>query len=140
VRDEKVLQDYFDHYIHRHQVRCGQIAPKKAVPVITTDKNDTVFQRVALSPRRLLKKPTALKSHPAVPTTPLGEAGDSLDLPRPSGGAEDDECDGKVWETEVDEVILVRKLGSVLSLRNRRSAVLRQLELVSSRLRAGCDQ
>lgn len=101
------------------------------MPIITTDKDDTLFQRVALSPRRLLKKPTALKSHPAVPTTPPGETSDSLDLPRTTGGAEDDECDGQVWETEVDEVILVRKLGSVLSLRNRRSAVLRQLELVS---------
>jgi hypothetical protein len=35
--------------------------------------------------------------------------------------------------SEVDEVILVRKLGSISSLRERRTKVLRQLEMVSLR-------
>jgi hypothetical protein len=50
------------------------------------------------------------------------------------GGSSGDGCailgDREKCSSEVDEVILVRKLGSIFSLRDRRTKVLRQLEMV----------
>lgn len=90
-------------------------------------KEDTVFQRVALSPRRLLKKPTGPKADPLVPTTPINESDD----PHKPRTSDDETPEEDTFESEIDDVILVRKLASVGSLRGRRMAVLRQLEVVS---------
>lgn len=134
VRDEKTLQDYFDHYIHRHQVRTGQVTLQKSAPPADQTKGDTAFQRIAFSPRRILKKP-GMSRHPATElATPLEEPKEMLGAPRPS--YDEEECEASTWESEVDEVILVRKLGSVASLRSRRTAVLRQLEIVC--IQEGC--
>ena len=50
---------------------------------------------------------------------------------------ETDSEDGTMFESEVDEVVLVRKLGSLASLRARRTKVLKQLEVVSNSRTAG---
>lgn len=95
------------------------------MPLVCTENDDTVFQRIALSPKRLLKKATQPKPNPPVPVTPANETSDPISEAA-QGCAEDD-----AFESVVEEVILVRKLGSVASLRERRIKVLRQLEIVS---------
>ena len=129
VRDEQVLQDYFDHYIHRHQVRTGQVKLQRSAPDVDESKEDTKLQRIAFSPRRILKKPGMSRHAAERLATPLEGPKEILGAPKIS--SEEDEC-AAAWESEVDEVILVRKLGSVASLRSRRTAVLRQLEIVST--------
>ena len=135
MRDEDVLRDYYDHYIHLHRVRCGRVAPRKAAPIVATKKHDNLFQRVAFSPRRLLKKQTDRKEQsvipPTSPTDPDIQPGHSPGQVSEGDNTMVDGEENETWESEVDEVILVRKLGSIASLRARRSAVLRQLEIVS---------
>jgi hypothetical protein len=130
VRDEQVLQDYFDHYIHRHQVRTGQVTLQHSAPHVDDTKEDTAFQRIAFSPRRILRKPGMSRHDAAGLATPVEKSDPLAAIGGPKPSSEEDECEGATWESEVDEVILVRKLGSVASLRSRRTAVLRQLEIV----------
>ena len=140
MRDQQTLKDYFDHYLHRHRVRKGQSAPNTAVPSTDDTEKENVVQKLVLSPKRLLKKTTEIR---------LGAIGSTTSLPledqsRLSGTALAGEGDDSNatdpldrWESEVDEVVLVRKLGSLSSLRARRTAVLRQLEVVRARRHYG---
>ena len=128
VRDERILHDYFDYYIHRHRVRLGQANVKRASPAAPDVRADPIFRRIALSPRRLLRKAAASNVDSAVLPTPTR---DSIDIKPPANGEEQNQIDEDNSESEVDEVILVRKLGSVASLRARRLDVLRQLEVVN---------
>ncbi|OCF45349.1 hypothetical protein I317_00872 [Kwoniella heveanensis CBS 569] len=84
MRDEAVLRDYFDHYLHRHRVK------KEGLEKVQTGKR---------------------KSRASFDA--LGKIG-GIEIP---------------LDSEVDEVILVRKLGTISSLRGRRQDVLRKLEL-----------
>jgi hypothetical protein len=113
VRDEDTLRHYFDHYLHQYRERkergmgiLGKVGDVSKVPVI-------------LQPDKLLKKQSEPKGS-AVVTVDGSDEGVELDM------------DDEEHETEVDEVILVRKLGSVASLRARRTGVLKQLEVVGS--------
>ncbi|WVQ97269.1 hypothetical protein IAU59_004380 [Kwoniella sp. CBS 9459] len=84
MRDEAVLREYFDHYLHRHRVKKGG-----------------------------LEKFTSGKRKSRASFDALGTIG-GIEIP---------------LDSEVDEVILVRKLGTISSLRGRRQDVLRKLEL-----------
>ena len=66
----------------------------------------------------------ALQVPPAMTRGDTGDTNSTFDV------IDQESADG-MMETEVEEVILVRKLGAVASLRARRTAVLRQLEVVS---------
>jgi hypothetical protein len=94
----------------------------------------TTLTRPSFSPGKLLKKQAAPK-----PVQP-GDA-PPTELPAPPEGvtAHGDEVngedavefdDGLTWDSEVDEIILVRKLAALQSLRDRRTTVLKQLEVV----------
>lgn len=82
-------------------------------------KEDTALQRIAFSPKRLLRTKAAKANN----------IEDREEEIVKSVGQSMEECDD--FESEVDEVILVRKLGRLVNLRDRRNAVLRQLEVVS---------
>ncbi|WVF70906.1 hypothetical protein IAT40_005701 [Kwoniella sp. CBS 6097] len=84
MRDEAILREYFDHYLHRHRVK------KEGLEKFTSGKRKSRASFDALGT--------------------IGGIGIPLD-------------------SEVDEVILVRKLGTISSLRGRRQDVLRKLEL-----------
>ena len=80
---------------------------------------------------------------PAVQSAPVGDTGKELskersnDRPRSAELCRDEDADDE--EGDVDEVILVRKLGSLISLRERRAKVLQELELVRWRNQHCCD-
>lgn len=120
MRDEATLRDYFDHYIHRHRVRSGHVTQQINAPNAPPEgKEDTALQRIAFSPKRLLRTKAAKANN----------IEDREEEIVKSVGQSLEECDD--FESEVDEVILVRKLGRLVNLRDRRNAVLRQLEVVS---------
>jgi hypothetical protein len=122
VRDEQTLQDYFDYYIKLHRARKGeaQDTGKIVPPAITGTRPSTESSRhIFLYPGTLLHKfHSRLEGLP--PVAPTME----------KGGTSGDGCADDNYSSEVDEVILVRKLGSIFSLRDRRTKVLRQLEMV----------
>lgn len=118
------MNRYFDHYLTRHRQRVkgnrsNQPLDRKLPPI--------------LHPGTFLKKRSSPPSESAVVVPPLSGSGPNAD------DAEDqaDSEEGVVVETEeslgdnVEEVIFVRKLGSLESLRARRTKVLRELEVVS---------
>lgn len=124
VRDENTLRDYFDYYIHLHRVRKGEAQANDMIvpPAITGTRPSTdsgrphMFQPTALFHRLQSVKEAEL------PAVAPGEE----KVP----GQEDNDCallDDNL-DSEVDEVVLVRKLGSIYSLRDRRTKVLRLLE------------
>jgi hypothetical protein len=131
VRDEQTLQDYFDYYIKLHRLRKGEATAMDMIapPTITGTRPSTESGRhFLLYPGALVHKfHTSRRNLGLPPVAPSMEKGGS------SGDAADD-CaimnDNEKCSSEVDEVILVRKLGSIFSLRDRRTKVLRQLEMV----------
>lgn len=125
MRDEQTLQDYFDYYIKIHRMRKGEAQEMNMIvpPAITGTRPSTESGRhFLLYPGALVHKfHTSRRNLGLPPVAP----------PMEKGGTSGDECavtDGNS-SSEVDEVILVRKLGSILSLRERRTKVLRQLEM-----------
>jgi hypothetical protein len=124
VRDEDTLNRYFDHYLTRHGQRVkrnrgNQPLDRKIPPI--------------LHPGTFLKKRSPPTSGSGVVVPPLSGSGTDAE------DAEDqaDSEEGVEVETEeslgddVEEVIFVRKLNSLESLRARRTKVLRELEVVS---------
>ena len=133
MRNEDVLRHYFDHYLHRHRVKSGQITPPEAQKQPEPEKEGSILRRVHFRPNELFKKRP--DSFNVVPKSSVARRDSNDNIPRDGTQEEfdvvdDDSADG-MWESEVDEVILVRKLGTIASLRARRTAVLRQLEIVS---------
>lgn len=130
VRDEQTLQDYFDYYIKLHRMRKGEATAMDMVvpPTITGTRPSSE------SGRHFLLYPGALvhKFHTSRRNLGLPPVAPSME----KGGSSNDECaiadDNVKCSSEVDGVILVRKLGSIFSLRDRRTKVLRQLEMVCS--------
>jgi hypothetical protein len=128
VRDEQTLQDYFDYYIKLHRIRKGeaQVTGMMVPPAITGTRPSTDSGRHFLfHPGALVHKLQSKRDAELPPVLPTLEKDE-----RTSGegcAILDDHA------SEVDEVILVRKLGSISSLRERRTKVLRQLEMVSLR-------
>jgi len=128
VRDEQTLQDYFDYYIKLHRMRKGEATAMDMIvpPAITGTRPSTE------SGRHFLLYPGALvhKFHTSRRNLGLPPVAPSME----KGGSSGDGCammnDNENASSEVDEVILVRKLGSIFSLRDRRTKVLRQLEMV----------
>jgi hypothetical protein len=128
VRDEQTLQDYFDYYITLHRMRKGEATAMEMIvpPVITGTRPSTE------SGRHFLLYPGALvhKFHTSRRNLGLPPVAPSME----KSGSSGDGCaildENKEGSSEVDEVILVRKLGSIFSLRDRRTKVLRQLEMV----------
>ncbi|ORX36074.1 hypothetical protein BD324DRAFT_642750 [Kockovaella imperatae] len=133
MRNEDVLRDYFDHYLERHRLRSGEITHTATwVKKQVEEKQGQIMRHVHFRPSEMFKaKPS--------PVPPIAIAiGDSQPMTR--GDTEQtfdvvdhDSADG-MMESEVDEIILVRKLGAVQSLRARRNAVLRQLEVAHVKL------
>jgi hypothetical protein len=126
VRDEQTLQDYFDYYIRCHRMRKGEAQAMNMIvpPAITGTRPSTDSGRhFLLYPGALVHKfHTSRRNLGLPPVAPTME----------KGGTSGDGCaiTDDNWPSEVDEVILVRKLGSIFSLRDRRTKVLRQLEMV----------
>lgn len=125
VRDENVLRDYFDYYIHSHRVRKGEAVANDMIvpPAITGTRpsTDSGRSRLFQSGGFLHKLQSARQAE--LPSVAPGD--EKMDRVSGDGCAIlDDNVD-----SEVDEIVLVRKLGSIYSLRDRRTKVLRQLEL-----------
>jgi hypothetical protein len=137
VRDEQTLQDYFDYYIKLHRLRKGEATAMDMIvpPAITGTRPSTESGRhFLLYPGALVHKfHTSRRNLGLPPVAPSMEKGGS-------SGDVGDECaimnDNEKCSSVVDEVILVRKLGSIFSLRDRRTKVLRQLEMVRLLLNA----
>lgn len=125
MRDENVLRDYFDYYIHTHRVRKGEAVATDMIvpPAITGTRPSTDSGRPRIfQPIGFLHKLQGIREAELPPVAP-----DNEKIARdPENGCAilDDNID-----SEVDEIILVRKLGSIYSLRDRRTKVLRQLEM-----------
>ena len=126
MRDENALRDYFDYYIHLHRVRKGEAKANGMIlpPAITGTRPSTDSGRPHMfQPTALFHRLQSVKEAELPPVTPGTE--------KVHGEQEDEGCavlDDSL-ESEVDEVVLVRKLGSIYSLRDRRTKVLRQLEM-----------
>ena len=124
-----MLRDYFDHYLQRHRLRSGEITHHATwVKQQVGEKQDMIKRRVHFRPTDLFKKqqdPLAKVISPTPPTMSRGDTHDTFDVI-------DQESAEGMDDSEVDEIVLVRKIGGVASLRARRTAVLRQLEVVSS--------
>lgn len=128
VRDEQTLQDYFDYYIKLHRMRKGEATAMDMIvpPAITGTRPSSE------SGRHFLLYPGALvhKFHTSRRNLGLPPVAPSME----KGGSSGDGCaimnGDEKCSSVVDEVILVRKLGSIFSLRDRRTKVLRQLEMV----------
>lgn len=142
VRDEEMIRAYFDHYLHQHRIRKGQAQiTGRMVPPSIAGKQfpaDRVHHRV-LHPGSLFTKQQVPKEVELPPVTPTLRIQDMEKIGRDSGEheAEAATADGEDWsptedifDSEVDEIILVRKLGAIESLRSRRQAVLKDLEMV----------
>lgn len=129
MRDEGTLEDYFNHYLHIHhrrveaRTRVNQPTDKTPLSNYAGPGLTSIFKKSPI---------------PLINTTPRT----SVDVGRTQSGKERasssdgsaEEGDGEMgdeWESEVEEVILVRKLGSLISLRERRGKVLKELEMVS---------
>jgi hypothetical protein len=136
VRDEEMIRAYFDHYLHQHRIRKGRAqATGKLVPPTVAGRQfpaDKAHHRI-LHPGTMFTKQQAPKEVDLPPVTPTLRIQDMEKLGRDSGdgGEEWTPSDEDLFESEVDEVIMVRKLGAIESLRSRRQAVLRDLEMVS---------
>lgn len=134
MRDEETLRDYFDYYLRRHRAKYlgGPEPPRPDL----TEKQIAVISppKTHFSPRHLFRRPQQElpKDDPLNPGAPLDEKKEGEKVPRLEVHDEDDRTlDEPEWESEVDKVVLVRKVGAVASLRERRQKVLRQLEVVS---------
>jgi len=129
VRDEQTLQDYFDYYIKLHRMRKGEATAMDKVvpPTITGTRPSTETARhFLLYPGALVHKfHTSRRNLGLPPVAPAMEKG---------GSSGDCAISDDRSSSEVDEVILVRKLGSIFSLRDRRTKVIRQLEMVRRKL------
>lgn len=77
----------------------------------------------------------APKPIPDIHLSPDAQSGLGKERLSLSDGSDPDDdvelVDAEEMDTEVEDVILVRKLGSLISLRDRRLKVLKELELVS---------
>lgn len=102
-------------------MRSGHVTQQINAPNAPPEgKEDTALQRIAFSPKRLLRTKAAKANN-------IEDREE--EIVKSVGQSTMEECDD--FESEVDEVILVRKLGRLVNLRDRRNAVLRQLEVVS---------
>lgn len=128
MRNEEVLRDYFDHYLERHRLRSGEITHTATwVKNQVEKKQGKIMRHVHFRPTDMFKtKQVPVDAPKAAPEMTRGDTNSTFDM------VEQESADG-MMETEVEEVIMVRKLGAVASLRARRTAVLRQLEVVSAR-------
>jgi hypothetical protein len=159
VRDEDILREYFDHNLQRHRARTNRslitmTGAMKEVnkafirPALMLARNNNsreMFSRVGsaigLSDRRDSADLRSGNSGSATPVTPAAKSagpdgeGNPLSKERsndaPRSALSRDE-DAEEEEGDVEEVILVRKLGSLISLRERRGKVLKDLELVGA--------
>lgn len=122
VRDEDVLREYFDHYIDFHRSKHGNKVPRISIPI-------KKFVPHSLRPSNLFKKEKESRTPPLVKVTNVDEK-ELPDLPNGKKTHNDEEDQEHVENSEVDEVILVRKLSPLQSLRQRRDGVLRELEVV----------
>jgi hypothetical protein len=124
VRDEYTLNRYFDRYLNRHRQRVkgnrgNQLLDRKIPPI--------------LHPGTFLKKRAPPTSESAVVVPPLSGSGLGVEDAEDQGDSEEGvevEPEEQLGD-DVEEVIFVRKLGSLESLRARRTKVLRELEVVS---------
>jgi hypothetical protein len=145
VRDEATLEEYFNHYIHQHRRRIlDRTRPNQ--PITLTAPSRAASPGITpIGPKSLFKKaPRPISDISDSPTSQSGlaagarkERTSSSDGSVPDGDVAERDRDIELvdmdeMETEVEEVILVRKLGSLISLRDRRLKVLRELEMVCS--------
>ena len=130
MRKVEALRDYFDYYLHHHRNR-GQTAALRDTPGAMKEGTRVpvdVVHHHRLHPSKLFKG----KSEPKERSTSFPQrTHEKVEIGRDSTSPEDGaDGEGMRYESEVDEVVLVRKLGALASLRARRQAVLRQLEVV----------
>lgn len=156
VRDEDILREYFDHNLQRHRARTNRSGItmtgamkevnkafiRPAMMLARNNNSREMFSRVGsaigLSDRRDSQDHRSGNATPVTPlsrvaTSPLEMEGRALGKSERSEAPKtvclqpevEDEDDG-----DVEEVILVRKLGGLISLRERRGKVLKDLELV----------
>lgn len=136
VRDEEMIRSYFDYYLHQHRLRKGEAQSTGRIisPTTAGFPADKVRHRI-LQPGTLFAKQQAPKEVDLPPVTPTFRIQDMEKAPRASGeGAEEWNLPDDLIDSEVDEVIMVRKLGAIESLRSRRQDVLKDLELVRMEL------
>lgn len=136
MRNEEIIRNYFDYYIHRRLARNSHLPVPKETPRVSKEgsryPDPPVSTHAHLGLNGLVKKQSQARA----------EAKDQPESTEKSTRDTEVDCRAEAihWDTEVDEVVLVRKLAPLASLRDRRLKVLRQLEVVSARLpaRGGC--
>lgn len=132
MRGEDTLRDYFDYYLRKYRSRYNHdpATPGLMSPRISTDaiRPSLDHLRQSFENSRLWRAASRPKAK--------SEGMEQLTPPFPHSAAFPSQANGQNGaedlESEVEEIILVRKLGSVASLRARRQTVLRQLEIVST--------
>ncbi len=132
VRDEQTLRDYFDYYLHRHLARSNNMPIPKETPRISKEGARYAVSRPSTQQSHIgFNEVVKKRNHPKTNDEKASKSPDFTDAPaRASGETQAGDSD-LLWESEVHEVILVRKLGPLANLRDRRQKVLRQLEVVS---------
>jgi len=136
VRDEQTLRDYFDYYLHRYRARYSNLPMSKEMPRLSRETARTPMS-LAASHHSLNWIWSLLKTHGEPKSINIGQPPLQMngkpnrvddDTHAEDGGSMDEDAP----ESDVDEVILVRKLAAMSGLRDRRQTVLRQLEVVKS--------
>ena len=133
VRDEASLRTYFDQYLRVCRAGGSQAVGQKALQrmeeqVRSTPPHTPVSSR--FNPKEIFKKRTAPRDGSDPLSTPLSIAEQIPTTVHVGDDQTSETYEDTDPESVVDEVILVRKLGALASLRARRHAVLKQLEVV----------
>lgn len=124
MRNGDHLRDYFEHYLHRYRLHFGQAT--------LLSKIDRSTAKTREKAGKIIRKGAFFRKSRGGKEVQGVEAGTSQET------VVDDDLSSDEGDSqpagEVNEVIFVRKLGALASLRQRRMAVVRQLEVAHVKL------
>lgn len=127
VRNERILRDYFDYYLRRHRAGNGQPPLASRMPKPVSQVAPPLSSRHYFSLSNAFRKQNEPKEDmPAANDEKLGESNQS----EGRRASPEDLAEDHTWDSEVEEVALVRKVFPVASLRKRRQDVFNKLEIV----------
>ena len=122
MRNGEHLREYFEHYLHRYKLHFDQAT--------LLSKLDRTTAKTRERAGKIIRKGAFFRKSKGEKDVQDTAAGTSQETVIDDDDFSDEgDCH---YAGEVDEVIFVRKLGALASLRQRRLVVVRQLEVVRS--------